>query len=34
MMGLIGNIAEVDSLRHQLMKDSYINIFTLVMKEY
>lgn len=28
MMGLIGNIAEVDSLRHQLMKDSYINIFT------
>ncbi|GMT19078.1 hypothetical protein PFISCL1PPCAC_10375, partial [Pristionchus fissidentatus] len=28
MMGLIGNIAEVDSLRNQLMKDSYITIFT------
>ncbi|KAF1763581.1 hypothetical protein GCK72_011848 [Caenorhabditis remanei] len=27
MMGLIGNIAEVDSLRSQLMKDDYVNIF-------
>ncbi|CAI2349069.1 unnamed protein product [Caenorhabditis sp. 36 PRJEB53466] len=27
MMGLIGNIAEVDELRSQLMKDDYVNIF-------
>ncbi|CAP33571.2 Protein CBR-ZER-1 [Caenorhabditis briggsae] len=27
MMGLIGNIAEVDALRSQLMKDDYVNIF-------
>ncbi|CAL2035121.1 hypothetical protein CAEBREN_26163 [Caenorhabditis brenneri] len=27
MMGLIGNIAEVDSLRPQLMKDDYVKIF-------
>lgn len=27
MMGLIGNIAEVDALRNQLMKDDYVNIF-------
>lgn len=28
MMGLIGNIAEVEILRGQLMQDEYINIFT------
>uniref|UniRef100_A0A1I7UJW1 Protein kinase domain-containing protein n=1 Tax=Caenorhabditis tropicalis TaxID=1561998 RepID=A0A1I7UJW1_9PELO len=27
MMGLIGNIAEVDQLRQQLMKDDYVKIF-------
>lgn len=27
MMGLIGNIAEVDRLRSQLMKDDYVKIF-------
>uniref|UniRef100_A0A8R1DWR5 Armadillo repeat-containing protein 8 n=1 Tax=Caenorhabditis japonica TaxID=281687 RepID=A0A8R1DWR5_CAEJA len=27
MMGLIGNIAEVDRLRNQLMKDDYVKIF-------
>lgn len=27
MMGLIGNIAEVDELRSQLMKDDYVKIF-------
>ncbi|VDK18869.1 unnamed protein product [Anisakis simplex] len=27
MMGLIGNIAEVEQLRSQLMNDAYINIF-------
>lgn len=27
MMGLIGNIAEVEQLRAQLMLDDYINIF-------
>lgn len=27
MMGLVGNIAEVDTLRKQLMKDEYIDIF-------
>uniref|UniRef100_A0A0N4ZUZ5 Zyg eleven-related protein 1 n=1 Tax=Parastrongyloides trichosuri TaxID=131310 RepID=A0A0N4ZUZ5_PARTI len=27
MMGLIGNIAEVKSLRHYMMKDEYIDIF-------
>ncbi|VDM60679.1 unnamed protein product [Angiostrongylus costaricensis] len=28
MMGLIGNIAEVDSLRSQLMNDDYVKIFS------
>lgn len=27
MMGLIGNIAEVESLRSQLMNDDYLRIF-------
>jgi hypothetical protein len=27
MMGLIGNIAEVEHLRNQLMDDSYLQIF-------
>lgn len=27
MMGLIGNIAEVDDLRKQLMQDEYVEIF-------
>lgn len=27
MMGLIGNIAEVETLRYQLMNVNYINIF-------
>lgn len=30
MMGLIGNIAEVELLRGQLMQDEYINIFSYV----
>ncbi|PIO56146.1 hypothetical protein TELCIR_22459, partial [Teladorsagia circumcincta] len=28
MMGLIGNIAEVDGLRSQLMNDDYVKIFS------
>lgn len=31
MMGLIGNIAEVEQLRSELMNDDYINIFWYVL---